>query len=230
MPSALALATALTLALLVGALNLVAPVSSNPGLAPAPVQWVTLPPPSAPPPLLKTQPRQADETPAKRNPPPPERAAPAPPKPQQAARPGRELQPPVRLDAAAAVQPVQIPTPAAPAEPTVNAGASVAAAAAPAPALVAAAPSRDIGVVCPTQVRPRFPEVLDSDLNGNEAILSARALVRDGRVQSVDVTDGPRRFHRAVREAMLQYRCVTPPGTTVEVTQQFRLRLEEGTR
>lgn len=85
-----------------------------------------------------------------------------------------------------------------------------------------ASTAADVHVVCPVQVRPRFPELADEEAPPG-SVVRARALVQDGRVRSVEIVSGPRILHRAVREAMLQYRCRTEPGETVEVLQDFRL-------
>jgi periplasmic protein TonB len=179
---------------------------------------------ASPPPPAAATPRKAVAAPAQSR-----RTAPVPasrtPAPAQDARPGQKL--PTDAD----------PVSAQVAEPLPGAGSDAPAAPAAAPASVpaqapatAAAPLRgDARTVCPVQVEPKWPETVYTEALGDEAVVKTLARVRDGRVVSVDILSGPRMLHRAVREAMLQYRCQTLPGVTHEITQDFRFR-QEGVR
>ena len=98
------------------------------------------------------------------------------------------------------------------------------------PAARGSAPSApvpgDARTVCPVQLAPRWPDAVYAEGLNDEAQVQALAQVRNGRVVSVEILSGPRVLHRAVREAMLQYRCQTPPGETLEITQIFTFRQE----
>jgi hypothetical protein len=87
-------------------------------------------------------------------------------------------------------------------------------------ALKAAAGSgrAEIGMACSTQVKPEMPRKALQD--GVEGVVRAQALVRDGVVRDVTILSGPRVFHSAVREAMLQYKCASEPGDVI-VPQEF---------
>ena len=95
----------------------------------------------------------------------------------------------------------------------------------PAPAPVKAAPNRsDIGVACPTQTPPEMPRKALQD--GTEGVVRAQALIRDGVVKEVTILSGPRVFHAAVRNAMLQYRCSNDGSGDILATQEFNFKLE----
>jgi protein TonB len=53
----------------------------------------------------------------------------------------------------------------------------------------------------------------------------ARALIRDGAVREVTILSGPRVFHSAVRDAMMQYKCITDSGE-VSATQEFGFKVD----
>ncbi len=90
----------------------------------------------------------------------------------------------------------------------------------PTPAPVKAAPSRaDVKVVCPTQLAPEMPRKAIQE--GAQGVVRAQALVRDGVVKEVTILSGPRVFHAAVRNAMLQYKCSGQESGEVLVTQEF---------
>jgi protein TonB len=54
----------------------------------------------------------------------------------------------------------------------------------------------------------------------------AQAIVRDGRVVSVEILSGPRVFHNVVRDAMMQYKCISSGGDIV-ATQEFAFKVNE---
>jgi protein TonB len=128
------------------------------------------------------------------------------------------------------VQPVLAPTlapaveapvvPAPPAEP-------VAATPAPAPPQPPAKPVLTgkvaIGVVCPTQVKPVMP--MAARQAGISGVVKARAVVRAGRVTDVQILEGPKIFHAAVKAAMSAYQCdVNAQEATAE--QEFVFQLD----
>jgi protein TonB len=55
--------------------------------------------------------------------------------------------------------------------------------------------------------------------------VKAQALIRDGVVKDVTILSGPRVFHAAVRNAMLQYKCVSEPGDVL-APQEFVFKLD----
>jgi protein TonB len=79
-------------------------------------------------------------------------------------------------------------------------------------------------VACPGQVPPRMPRKALRD--GTEGVVKAQALIRDGAVREVTILSGPRVFHDAVRQAMLQYRCEGGRGEVL-ATQEFVFRIEQ---
>ncbi len=165
------------------------------------IQEVIIPPPPPPPP-----------------PPPKEIKRPEPKMPKVEAPPPPYVPPPeVRApttSTAPVVESVQAPppTPAIIAPP-------------PPPAPPPAAPSgrAEMGVACPTQVKPSLPARALKE--GEEVIVRAQATIRDGVVQEVTILSGPRVFHAAVRNAMLQYRCSSGAGEVV-ATQEFEFKIE----
>ena len=163
------------------------------------IQEVIIPPPPPPPPKeIKHIEPKAPKTEA---PPPP-------------FIPPPEVTPPV--SAAPAIQSVEAPPPTPPviAPPPPPAP----------PAPPAPRPARaEIAVVCPTQVRPEMPRKAIQE--GTEGVVRAEALIRDGAVREVNVLSGPRIFHPAVRNAMLQYRCNNEAGD-IRATQEFVFKIE----
>jgi protein TonB len=157
------------------------------------------PPPAPPPPIVK--------------PPPPK-----PPPPPPYVPPPRIKPPPVPAPPPITVAPAPEPPkveykiePPPPAPP-------------PAPAPAPPAPLRqDIGVVCPTQVKPDVPRRALQD--GTSGVVRAQVRISGGVIQEVTILSGPRVFHAAVRNAMLQYRCVSGPGEVI-ATQEFEFRIE----
>ena len=94
----------------------------------------------------------------------------------------------------------------------------------PAPPVAAAPTGRqEMGVACPTQVRPEMPRQAIKE--GTQGVVKAQALIRDGAVREVTILSGPRVFHNAVRGAMMQYRCISGSGDII-ATQEFDFKIE----
>jgi protein TonB len=94
----------------------------------------------------------------------------------------------------------------------------------PAPAPPAAPAGRqEMGVACPTQVKPEMPR--QAVREGTTGVVKAQALIRDGAVREVTILSGPRVFHSAVRGAMMQYSCISGSGDII-ATQEFDFKLE----
>jgi protein TonB len=96
----------------------------------------------------------------------------------------------------------------------------------PAPPAAPPAPSgrQDIGVACPTQVKPEMPRQALRD--GTSGVVRAQATIRDGRVVNVEILGGPRVFHRTVIDAMMQYKCISGSGDIV-ATQEFSFKVDQ---
>lgn len=123
--------------------------------------------------------------------------------------PPPEVTPPVT---APAITSVQTPPPAPPVI------------APPAPVAPPAPSGRqDIAVACPTMVKPQMPP--QAVRSGTTGTVRALATIRDGRVVNVEIQSGPRVFHNAVRDAMMQYKCITGSGDITAV-QEFDFKLE----
>lgn len=168
------------------------------------IQEVIIPPPPPPPP----------PPPKKIEPPKPEMPKVVAPPPPYVPPP--EVAPPVS-QSAVAVQ--SVPTP--PVTPPVIAPPPPPAPPAPAPP---AGPSRqDMTVACPTQVKPEMPRKALQE--GAEGVVKAQALIRDGEVRQVNILSGPRVYHNAVRDAMLQYKCVSGSGEVI-ATQEFVFKID----
>lgn len=88
----------------------------------------------------------------------------------------------------------------------------------PAPAPVVAART-DMATVCPTQVAPEMPR--KAILDGTQGVVKAQATIH----RAVVILSGPRIFHAAVRNAMLQYKC-TSNLTEVMASQDFNFSLQ----
>jgi protein TonB len=162
------------------------------------IQEVIIPPPPPPPPPKKIEKPE----------PQPKSVAPPPP----AYVPPPEVQPPVS-STAVSVPSVQTPPVTQPviAPP-------------PPPAPPKPANSRaEMGVACPTQVKPEMPRKALQD--GTEGVVKAQALIRNGSVQEVTILSGPRVFHVPVRNAMLQYKCVSDSGDVI-ATQEFVFKID----
>lgn len=94
----------------------------------------------------------------------------------------------------------------------------------PPPAPVVTGPKRtSMGLACPTQVAPEMPRRALKD--GIEGVVKAQARIKDGVVKEVTILSGPRVFHEAVREAMLQYKCTQDAGEVIAV-QEFNFKME----
>ena len=92
------------------------------------------------------------------------------------------------------------------------------------PAPVATGPlPASIRLVCPTQVAPEMPRRALKE--GIEGVVRAQIRIKDSRIVDVTILSGPRVFHAAVREAMMQYSCATG-GAEVVATQDFNFKLE----
>ena len=165
------------------------------------IQEVIIPPPPPPPP-----PKQI----VKQEPQAPKVLAPPPP-----FVPPPEIAPPV--SSAPAIASVQTPPPVpaviAPPPPP----------ALPAPPRPAGPARSEMSIACPTQVKPEMPRKAIQE--GTEGVVKAQALIRDGVVREVTIVSGPRVFHAAVREAMLQYKCASAPGDVL-APQDFVFKVE----
>jgi protein TonB len=162
------------------------------------IQEVIIPPPPPPPPK-EIKPPEPKVAPKVEAPPPPYVPPP-------------EVTPPTT--SAPSIQSVQTPPPVmAPIAPP------------PPPAPPAAAPAgrQEMGVACPTQVRPEMPRQALKE--GTQGVVKAQALIRDGAVREVTILSGPRVFHNAVRGAMMQYRCISGSGDII-ATQEFDFKIE----
>ena len=166
------------------------------------IQEVIIPPPPPPPPpppkeiVKRVEPKVKTEAPPPPFVPPPDVPAPVSTAPAIVSMPTPPPAPPV----------IAPPPPPAPPEPK------------------PAGPARsEIGVACPTQVKPNMPRKAIQD--GTEGVVRAQALIRDGAVKEVTILSGPRIFHAAVREAMLQYKCASQPGDVL-APQEFVFKVE----
>jgi protein TonB len=61
--------------------------------------------------------------------------------------------------------------------------------------------------------------------DGTQGVVKAQARVSDGAVKEVTILSGPRVFHAAVREAMLQYKCSQDSVEMIAV-QEFNFKIE----
>ena len=172
------------------------------------IQEVIIPPPPPPPPpkeIVKVEPKAPKvEAPPPPFVPPPEVPAPVSAAPSIVAAP---TPPPAPVPIAPPPPPAPIAAPPAPPPPT--------------PAKPAA--RTDIAIACPTQVPPEMPRKALQD--GTQGVVRAQALIKDGAVKEVTILSGPRVFHNAVRNAMLQYKC-TQEAAEVLATQEFNFKLE----
>ena len=92
------------------------------------------------------------------------------------------------------------------------------------PAPPAKGPTKsDMAVACPTQVAPDMPRKALQD--GVQGVVRAQALIKDGVVREVTILSGPRIFHTAVRNAMMQYKCTQDAGEIL-ATQEFNFKVE----
>ena len=92
------------------------------------------------------------------------------------------------------------------------------------PAPLIEGPKRtSIGLACPRQVSPEMPR--RAMLDGTEGVVKAQIHVKGSRILDVTILSGPRVFHAAVKEAMLQYSCLTDGGEVMAI-QEFTFKLE----
>ena len=173
------------------------------------IQEVIIPPPPPPPPPKRIEPPKV--VPKLELPPPP-------------FIPPPDIPPPV-IPTAPVIQaiqapppkPVEIKPPPPPAPPPPKP-------APPAPPPKPAGPTvASMGVACPTQVAPEMPRRALRD--GTEGVVVARVTIKLGKVSDVTIVSGPRVFHDAVKEAVLQYKC-TNTGPEVVATQEFVFRIQ----
>ena len=158
------------------------------------------------------------------NPPPP---PPPPPPPKQVEKPQPKVEappppyvPPPEVTPPPSAAPAIVSVPTPPVAPPVIAPPPPPA---PPPAPPAAPAKQDISVACPTQVKPDMPR--QAIREGASGVVRAQATIRDGKVIDVQILSGPRVFHSAVRQAMLQYQCVSSGGEVL-ATQEFAFKLE----
>jgi len=125
--------------------------------------------------------------------------------------PPSEVTPPVTAIAQIVAMPTPpvVVTPLAPTPP-------------PAPPVVSTVRT-DIATVCPTQVPPEMPR--KAILDGTQGAIKAQVTIQDGIVSSVVILSGPRIFHAAVRNAMLQYKCKSGHAEVVAI-QDFNFQLQ----
>lgn len=159
------------------------------------IQEVIIPPPPPPPPKEIVKPTEAPKVEA---PPPP-------------FVPPPEVAPPVT--AAPVIQSVQAPPP----EPAKIAPPP------PKEAPVVQNAKPDIRVACPSQVAPEMPRKAIQE--GAEGVVRAEVTISGGVVRDVQILSGPRVFHTAVRNAMMQYKCQAGSGE-VKATQEFVFKIE----
>ncbi len=145
---------------------------------------------------------------------------------QTVAAPPPQAPPPVVQAVATDLPSPAAITPTAPAAPTPEPPVVVAAA----PAVVtppARVVPQEIGLVCPHQVKPVMPRRALQE--GTGGFVKVMATVRGGKVVAVEVlTSRPRGlFEGVVRQAMMQYRCESPPDVDVKVPQEFNFTVVE---
>lgn len=160
---------------------------------------------------------------------------------RQAPAPGARKSPPPDVPSLAAVpSPAAMPSPevfpSPEALPRMSHQAPVLQAASGAPATVAAPAAllppastvtaplpASIRLVCPTQVAPEMPRRALNE--GIEGVVRARIHIKGSRILEVTILSGPSVFHAAVREAMLQYNCMTDGGEVFAI-QDFNFKRE----
>jgi len=96
---------------------------------------------------------------------------------------------------------------------------------APPPPVAAPAPAgrQEMGVACPTQIKPEMPRQAIKE--GTQGVVKAQATIRNGKVVGVEILSGPQVFRNAVRNAMMQYSCISGSGDII-ATQEFDFKIE----
>lgn len=85
------------------------------------------------------------------------------------------------------------------------------------------AQTMEAAMICPTQVRPEIPrQALIKNIQG---LIRVEAVVAGGTVKEVHFLSGPRVFHEAVRNAMLQYKCSVQRDAVLAV-QEFNFHFD----
>jgi protein TonB len=147
-------------------------------------------------------------------PPPPKEIKPPEPKQPKLEAPPPPFVPPPEVTPPPTTAPAIVSAPTPPPTPAVIA---------PPPVVAAPTGRQEMGVACPTQVRPEMPRQALKE--GAEGVVKAQALIRDGAVREVTILSGPRVFHSTVRNAMMQYKCVSGSGDII-ATQEFAFKIE----
>ena len=80
---------------------------------------------------------------------------------------------------------------------------------------------------CSTQVSPIMPDKAHRDGVGGQ--VKAKARIKNGVVEDVTIISGPTVFHEAVREAMMQYKCISDAAEVI-VTQEFNFKNDKPIR
>jgi len=160
----------------------------------------------------------------KKPPPPPEIVLPPPPK-LEAPPPPYIPPPEVQIATPPPPQPTisVAPSPTPPPPTVMTPTPPVAAAPAP-PAPKPAA--MNIGVACPTQVKPETPAKAARE--GISGVVRAQATIKGGKVISVEILSSPARgvYDAAVRRAMMQYVCSGAGDEEIKAVQEFVFNLE----
>lgn len=158
------------------------------------VELPPLPEPPPPPPPKKVEPVVRETAPT---PPPPTFV------------PQAEVTPPVTAPAIAAVsEPPKV-------EHRIEAPAP------PAPVAPAGPARQDIGIACPKQVAPDMPRKALQE--GTSGTVKAQIRVVNGTVAEVTILSGPKVFHAAVRNAMMQYQCSASGEVVASQTFEFNV-------
>jgi protein TonB len=159
----------------------------------------------------------------KKPPPPPEIVLPPPPK-LEAPPPPYIPPPEVQIATPPPPQPTisVAPSPTPPPPTVMTPTPPVAAPAPPAPKPTA----MNIGVACPTQVKPDTP--VKAAREGISGVVRAQATIKGGKVVSVEILSSPARgvYDAAVRKAMMQYVCSGAGDDEIKAVQEFVFNLE----
>jgi len=84
----------------------------------------------------------------------------------------------------------------------------------------------NIGVACPTQVKPETP--VKAAREGISGVVRAQATIKGGKVVSVEILSSPARgvYDASVRKAMMQYVCSAAGDEEIKAVQEFVFNLE----